>query len=71
MTITATELKMNLHKYLMLSQSEDVYVTTNGRLVTKLSNPFNENLKELEKFYGAAPGNITLEDALKKKVDEL
>lgn len=71
MTITATELKENLSKYLKLSQSEDVYVTTNGRLVTKLTNPFNENLKIVQSFFGAAPGNITLEEAMEERAKKL
>ncbi len=29
MSITATELKMNLGKYLLLSQTEDIYITKN------------------------------------------
>ena len=31
MSITATELKMNLSKYLMLAEKEDIYITRNGR----------------------------------------
>ena len=30
MSITATEFKMNLGKYLMLSETEDIYITKNG-----------------------------------------
>lgn len=42
MSITATEYKMNLGKYLTLSQTEDVYITRNGKVVAKLSDP-NQN----------------------------
>lgn len=38
-TITATELKQNLSKYLHLSLSEDVLVTSNGKPLTLLTNP--------------------------------
>ena len=31
MSITATELKMNLGKYLMLAETEDVFITKNGK----------------------------------------
>ena len=37
MSITATELKENLSKYLLLSATEDVYITKNGKIVSKLS----------------------------------
>ena len=38
MSITATELKINLGKYLMLAETEDIYITRNGKVVAKLSN---------------------------------
>lgn len=31
MSITATELKMNLGKYLLLAESEDIFITKNGK----------------------------------------
>ena len=37
MSITATELKINLGKYLMLAETEDIYITRNGKVVAKLS----------------------------------
>ena len=32
MSITATELKNNLGKYLLLSATEDIYITKNGKV---------------------------------------
>ena len=42
MSITATELKINLGKYLMLAETEDIYITRNGKVVAKLSNPYQK-----------------------------
>ena len=39
MSVTATEFKMNLGKYLMLAETEDVFITKNGKVVAKLANP--------------------------------
>lgn len=36
MSITATELKNNLGKYLFLSATEDIYITKNGKVVASL-----------------------------------
>ena len=38
-TITATELKENLSKYLHLSLEEDILVTSNGKPISLLTNP--------------------------------
>lgn len=37
--ITATEFKQNLSKYMHLSLSEDVLITSNGKPLTLLTNP--------------------------------
>ena len=37
--ITATELKNNLSYYLKLSETEDVHVTKNKRVIAVISNP--------------------------------
>lgn len=42
MSITATELKQNPGKYLMISATEDVFITKNGKVVAKLSNPYQD-----------------------------
>ena len=42
MSITATELKQNLGKYLLLSAKEDILITKNGKIIAKLTNP-NQN----------------------------
>ena len=40
MSATATELKNNLGKYLVLSATEDIFITKNGKVVAKLTNPY-------------------------------
>ena len=40
MTITATELKQNLGKYLRLAETEDVIITRSGRIAAKLTRPY-------------------------------
>ena len=37
MSITATELKQNLSKYLLMAEREDVFITRNGKVVAKLT----------------------------------
>ncbi len=45
MSITATELKNNLGKYLLLSATEDVFITKNGKIVAKLTNPHQDRVE--------------------------
>lgn len=41
MLITDTEFELNLEKYLLV-ESEDIYITKNGKIIAKLSN-LNQN----------------------------
>ena len=71
MSITATELKLNLAKYLMLSLTEDIYITKNGKIVAKLTNPFQERVDIAESLFGILPDEVTLEEAREEKIDRI
>ena len=53
MTITATELKENLGKYLALSQSEDILVKKNGKVIVKITGLENDKAHFLNEFAGS------------------
>ncbi len=63
MSITATELKENLGRYLMLAATEDIFITKNGKLVAKLSNPYQDRVEIAKSLAGIIPPDVTLEDA--------
>lgn len=67
MSITATEFKMNLGKYLTLSQTEDIYITRNGKVVAKLSNPNQDRVDVAKSLFGIIPADMTLEDAMEER----
>lgn len=55
MSITATELKQNLGKYLLLSAQEDVYITKNGKVIAKLTNPYQDRVSTAQSLFGILP----------------
>ena len=71
MSITATELKQNLSKYLLLSMSEVIYITRNGKVVSKLTNPFQDKLNTVDALFGSVPDTVTLEKAREERLDTL
>ena len=71
MSITATELKMNLGKYLMLAEKEDVYITKNGKVVAKLTNPFQDRVDMAKSLFGILPSDITLEEAREERLSKI
>ena len=52
MTITATELKTNLGKYLEIVQNEEIIITKNGKEIARLTRPENEKLVLLKQLVG-------------------
>lgn len=71
MSITATEFKMNLGKYLVLSQTEDIYITKNGKVVAKLSNPNQDRVDIAKSLFGVIPDDVSLEDALEERRNKI
>ena len=71
MSITATELKNNLSKYLLLASKEDIYITLNGKVVAKLSNPYQDRLDVAESLFGSVPATMTLEEAREERLNKI
>ena len=70
-SITATELKKNLSKCLLLAATEDVFITQYGKVIAKLSNPFQDRIDTAKSLFGILPMTMTYEEAMNKKADEL
>lgn len=71
MSITATELKLNLSKYLLLAEKEDIFITRNGKVVAKLTNPFQDRVDLAESLFGSVPAEITLEEAREERLNRI
>ena len=71
MSITATELKNNLGKYLLLAATEDIFITRNGKVVAKLSNPNQDRVEMAKSLFGILSNDITLEEAKIERLDNL
>ena len=71
MSITATELKINLSKYLLLAETEDIYITRNGKVVAKLSNPYQDRVDTAKSLFGILSNDITLEEAREERLHRI
>ena len=71
MTITATELKENVEKYLLLSAAEDIYITKSGKIVSKLCNPFQDRVAVAQSLFGSVPAEITPEEAREERLSKI
>ena len=71
MSITATELKENLGKYLAMASQEDIFITKNGKIVAKLSNPYQDRVALAKSLAGVIPADITLEEAREERLSKI
>ena len=72
MIITATELKINLGKYLEKSQDEDIIITKNGKIIAQLSQPNAEKLAVLRTLVGYAgpKEDISLDEIKRERLSK-
>ena len=71
MSITATELKSNLGKYLLLAATEDIFITKNGKVIAKLSNPHKDRVDMAKSLFGILPDDVSLEEAREERLEKI
>lgn len=71
MSITATELKLNLGKYLLLAATQDIYITRNGKTIAKLVSPYQDRVDTVNTLFGSVPDTMTLEEAREERLNSL
>jgi prevent-host-death family protein len=68
MFITATELKNNLGKYLMLAANEDIIITKNGKSIAKLTGIAEDKVSIAKSLLGILPADISIEEAKEERL---
>ena len=71
MSITATELKLNLGKYLLLAATQDIYITRNGKTIAKLVSPYQDRVDTVDALFGSVPDTVTMEEAREERLNSL
>ena len=71
MSITAAELKLNSSKYLLLAEQEDIFITRNGKVIAKLTNPYQDRVDLAKSLFGILPADMTLEEAREERLNEI
>ena len=71
MSITATELKLNLGKYLLLAATQDIYITRNGKTIAKLVSPYQDRVDTVDALFGSVPDTMTVEEAREERLNSL
>lgn len=71
MIITTTELKLNLDKYLIMAETNEIYVTQNGKIVAKLTTPYKERVDVAKSLFGIMSDDLTIEESREERVSKI
>ena len=68
MVVTATQFKTSIGHYLdTVSENKNVYITKNGKLIAKLSDPSQDKMSILDSLLGIIPPNHMSLDEIKRE----
>lgn len=70
MSVSTSELRENLNKYLILSATEDVFITKHGKVIAKLTNPNQDRVKTAESLFGILPKEASLDEAREERINK-
>ena len=71
MIITVTELKSNLEKYLQLATEEEIFITHNGKIISKLTNPYQDRVDIAKSLFGVLSTDLTLDETKKERLNSI
>lgn len=54
-----------------MAASEDIYITRNGKVIAKLTNPYQDRLDIAESLFGSVPNTMTLEEAREESLNTI
>ncbi|MBO5371865.1 MAG: type II toxin-antitoxin system prevent-host-death family antitoxin [Lachnospiraceae bacterium] len=55
----------------MWVDAEDIYITRNGKVVAKLSNPYQDRVDVAKSLFGILPADMTLDEAREERLNTI
>ena len=71
MSITVTELRNNLSKYLALGATEEIAVTKNGKVIARVIGPSEPPAMDVSELFGIIPNDVDEKAILKERAPTL
>ena len=68
MVITATQFKNNFGEFLTMVYKEDIYITKNGKIIAKITDPTANRMRMTESLFGILPNNIDTDEILRERL---
>ena len=69
MSITATELKQNLSKYLLMAEREDVFIAQKRQSCCQAHESVSGQVDMAKSLFGIIPSDMTIEQAHRERLE--
>lgn len=71
MVLTATQFKNNFGEYLAMVYKEDIYITRNGKVIAKITDPTANRMRMTESLFGILPNTINIDEILAERLNKI
>ena len=68
MQVSISELKTNIGKYINLAETQDIFITRNGKPAAKLTSAKIDRVALMETLFGILPSDVDLNDARLERI---
>ena len=66
--ISVSELKTNAGKYVTMAQSQDIFITKNGKLIASLTTAKPDKVAAAKALFGILPSNVNVDEAREERL---
>ena len=66
--ISVSELKTNAGKYVTMAQSQDIFITNNGKLIARLTTAKPDKVAAAKALFGILPSDVNLDDSREERL---
>lgn len=66
--ISVSELKTNAGKYVTMAQSQDIFITKNGKLIARLTTAKPDKVAAAKALFGILPSNVNVDEAREERL---
>lgn len=66
--ISVSELKTNAGKYVTMAQSQDIFITKNGKLIARLTTAKPNKVAAAKALFGILPSDVNVDESREERL---
>lgn len=67
--ISVSELKTNAGKYVTMAQSQDIFITKNGKLIARLTTAKPDKIAAAKALFGILPSDVNPDESREERLE--